>query len=141
MSKYIRVYGRDTLDATRPLQVSKDGKIVDDIKRYLKQFEKYSVVEMQINQANKAEDEKETFRKSIAYKYIRMAKNDKEYKNNEIKVEKLEIQEAELADNSSKGLLDLSGIQAQQISELNTRLISYTRQRARIQTQLNFLRI
>lgn len=70
-----------------------------------------------------------------------MAKNDKEYKNNEIKVEKLEIQEAELADNSSKGLLDLSGIQAQQISELNTRLISYTRQRARIQTQLNFLRI
>lgn len=69
---------------------------------------------MQKNQAKKAEDEKETFRKSVAYEHIIMEKNDKEYKNNEIKVEELEIQEAELADNSSKGLLDLSGMQAQQ---------------------------
>lgn len=140
MSKHIRVYGRDTMDATRPLQASKDGKIVDDIKRYLKQFGKYSVVEMQINQAKKAEDEKEAFRKSVAFEHIRMAKNDTEYKDNEIKVADLETQEAELAENSSKGLLDLSGMQAQQISDLNTLLVSYTRQRARVQTQLNSLR-
>lgn len=140
MSKHIRVYGRDTLDATRPLQASKDGKIVDDIKRYLKQFGKYSVVGMQINQAKKAEDEKEAFRKSVAFDHIRMAKNDTEYKANEIKAAELETQEAELAENSSKGLLDLSGMQAQQISDLNTLLVSYTRQRARVQTQLNALR-
>lgn len=140
MLKYIRVYGRDTLDATRPLQASKDGKIVDDIKRYLKQFRKYSVVEMQINQAKKAEDEKEAFRKSVAFEHIRMAKNETEYKANVIKAAELETQEAELAENSSKGLLDLSGMQVQQISDLNTLLVSYTRQRARVQTQLNALR-
>lgn len=140
MSKHIRIYNRDTMDASRPLQASKDGKIVDDIKRYLKQFGKYSIVEKQINQAKQAEDEKESFRKSVAFEHIRMAKTDKEYKENEVKAVELEAQETELAENSSKGLLDLSGMQAQQISELNTLLVNYTRQRARVQTQLNSLR-
>lgn len=140
MSKHIRVYNRDTMDASRPLQASKDGKAVDDIKRYLKQFGKYSIVEKQINQAKVAEDEKEAFRKSVTFNHIRMAKTEKEYKENEEKAALLEAKEIELAENSSKGLLDLSGMQAQQINELNSLLLSYTRQRARVQTQLNSLR-
>lgn len=140
MSKHIRVHGRDTMDASRPLQESKDGRQSDDIKKYLKQFERYSIVEKQINQAKVAEDEKEAFRKSVSFNHIRMASNDKEYKANETKIAELQIKENELAENSSKGLLDLSSMQAQQLSELNSNLISYSRQRARVQTQLNSLR-
>ncbi len=140
MSKHIRVYNRDTMDASRPLQASKGGKVVEDIKRYLKQFGKYSIVEKQINQAKEAEDEKEVFRKSVAFQHIRMAKTEKEYRDNEIRIAELEIKENEFAENSSKGLLDLTGMQAQQISELNNTLQTYTRQRARVQTQLNSLR-
>lgn len=140
MSKFIRVYNRDTMDASRPLQTAKDGKVVDDIKRCLKQFGKYSIVEKQITQAKVAEDEKEAFRKSVAFDHIRMAKTEKEYNENEVKAAELEAQETELAENSSKGLLDLSGMKAQQINELNAQLITYTRQRARVQTQLNSLR-
>lgn len=140
MSKHIRVFGRDTMDASRPLQEAKDEKVADQIKRYLKQFERYTIVEKQINQAKVAEDEKEAFRKSVAFNHIRMAKNDTEYKANEAKAADLQIKENDLAENSSKGLLDLSSMQAQQLSELNSSLISYTRQRAKVQTQLNSLR-
>ena len=140
MSKHIRVYGRDTMDAARPLQEAKDGKIADEIKRYLKQFYRYAIVERQINQAKTAEDEKESFRKSVSFEHIRMAGNDKEYKANETRIEELQIKENELAENSSKGLLDLNSMQAQQLSELNSLLLSYSRQRAKVQTQLNSLR-
>ncbi len=46
-----------------------------------------------------------------------MAKNDTEYKDNETKALELEIQEKQLAENSSKGLLDLDSMQAQRINE------------------------
>jgi len=140
MSKHIRIHGRDTMDASRPLQEAKDGRQTDDIKRYLKQFERYAIVEKQINQAKVAEDEKEAFRKSVSFNHIRMASSNKEYKANKTKIAELQIKENELAENSSKGLLDLSSMQAQQLSELNSNLISYNRQRARVQTQLNSLR-
>lgn len=139
ISKHVRVHGRDTMDASRPLQEAKDGKMVDDIKRYLMQFERYTLVEKQINQAKMAEDEKSAFKKSVDFAHIRMVKNKKEYKENETQVEKLKIEEKELAENSSKGLLDLTGLQAQRLSELNDRLITYSRQRARVQMQLNSL--
>lgn len=140
MSKHIRVHGRDTMDASRPLQEAKDGRQSDDIKRYLKQFERYAIVEKQINQAKAAEDEKEAFRKSVSFNHIRMASGDKEYKANETQIAELQIKENELAENSSKGLLDLNSMQAQRLSELNSNLISYSRQRARVQSQLNSLR-
>lgn len=69
-----------------------------------------------------------------------MASSDKEYKANEVRVAELQIKENELAENSSKGLLDLTSMQAQQLSELNSLLLSYSRQRARVQMQLNSLR-
>lgn len=140
MSKHIRVHGRDTMDSSRPLQESKDGRRSDDIKKYLKQFKRYSIVEKQINLAKVADDEKEAFRKSVSFNHIRMASGEKEYKANETQIAELQIKENELAENSSKGLLDLSSMQAQQLSELNSNLLSYSRQRARVQTQLNSLR-
>lgn len=140
MSKHIRVFGRDTMDASRPLQEAKDGKVEDEIKRYLKQFYRYDIVKQQINQAKVAEDEKKAFGKSVSYEHIRMASSDKEYKANEARVAELQIKENELAENSSKGLLDLTSMQAQQLSELNSLLLSYSRQRARVQMQLNSLR-
>ncbi len=140
ISKHIRVHNRDTMDASRPLQASKDGKKENDIKSYLKQFERYYVVEKQINQAKAAKEEKDAFKKSADHDHIRMAKNDKEYDANMERIESLEAEETALAESSSKGLLDLTGMQARQLNELNTLLVSYTRQHARVQMQLNSLR-
>lgn len=140
ISKHIRVHGRDTMDSSRPLQEAKDGKMGEDIKRYLKQFERYSIVEKQINEAKAAEDEKSAFKKSVDCDHIRMARNDTEYKANASRIVALEQKESELAEKSNAGLLDLSSMQAQQLNDLNNLLIDYNRQKAHVQAQLDSIR-
>ena len=140
VARFIRVFKRDTMDGERPLLSAKNEKAEDAIKKYMQLFGRYAAVEAQIKQAALAEDEKETFRKSQAYEYIRIAKNDTEYKDNEKRIAVLEQREKELADSSGQGLLDLDTMKAHQISELNDQLINYRRQKARVQNQLNAIR-
>lgn len=140
MSKFIRVFRRDTMDAERPLQQSRDEPVRTSVINYLKQFKRYTPVKEKIDQAQSAEDEKKAFKLSVDRGHIRMAQTDKEYRENEARIAKLEHDETELIKTSNQGLLDLDSMQAQEISELNAQLLSYTRQRARVQTQLNAVR-
>ena len=91
MSKFIRVYKRETMDEERPLQAAKQENVKDAIKKYMQQFGKYNVVDAQIKQADKAADERDAFRKTQQYEHIRAAKNQKEYDENEEKAAELEI--------------------------------------------------
>ena len=141
IARFIRVYKRDTLDEERPLRSSKDESATVAIQRYMRLFDRYSSVEAQIKQATKAEDEKETFRKSTQeYNHIRAAKNDKEKAANDTRIAELEQQEQSLIDDNNSGLLDLDSMTAQRLSELNEALINFRRQRALVQTQLNSVR-
>ena len=141
VSRFIRVYKRDTLDEERPLNSSKDEKTADTIKNYMRLFDRYAAVAAQIKQAADVEDEKEAFRKTTQqYNHVRAAKNAKERTENEARIVELEQQERELAENSNKGLLDLDSVTARQVAELTELLINYRRQRARVQTQLNAVR-
>lgn len=141
IARFIRVYKRDTLDEERPLRSSKDESATVAIQRYMRLFDRYSSVEAQIKQAAKAEDEKETFRKSTQeYNHIRAAKNDKEKAANDTRIAELEQQEQSLIDDNNSGLLDLDSMTAQRLSELNEALINFRRQRALVQTQLNSVR-
>lgn len=141
IERFIRVYKRDTLDEERPLRSSKDESATVAIQRYMRLFDRYSSVEAQIKQAAKAEDEKETFRKSTQeYNHIRAAKNDKEKAANDTRIAELEQQEQSLIDDNNSGLLDLDSMTAQRLSELNEALINFRRQRALVQTQLNSVR-
>lgn len=68
-------FGVHIMDEERPLRSSKDESATVAIQRYMRLFDRYSSVEAQIKQAAKAEDEKETFRKSTQeYNHIRAAK-------------------------------------------------------------------
>lgn len=79
VSRFIRVYKRDTIDEERPLRSAKDEKAADAIKAYMRLFDRYSAVEAQIKRAADAEDEKETFRKTTQqYNHVRAAKSAKE---------------------------------------------------------------
>ena len=141
ISRFIRVYKRDTLDEERPLRSAKDEKAADAIKNYMRLFDKYSAVEVQIKQAADAEDEKEAFRKTTqTYNHVRAAKSQKERAANEDRIIVLEQSERELADNSNQGLLDLDSMTARRVTELTELLINYRRQKARVQTQLNAVR-
>lgn len=141
IARFIRVYKRDTLDEERPLRSSKDENTAAAIQGYMRLFDRYSSVEAQIKQAAKAEDEKETFRKSTQeYNHVRAAKNDKEKAANESRIAELEQQEQALIADSDRGLLDLDSMTAQRLSELNEALINYRREKALVQTQLNSVR-
>lgn len=78
VSRYIRVWKRDTLDEERPLREAKDESGEAAIKKFMQLFGKYLPVESQILQAKAAEDEKDAFKKSTDYKHIRAAKNKTE---------------------------------------------------------------
>lgn len=141
VSRFIRVYKRDTIDEERPLRSAKDEKAADAIKAYMRLFDRYSAVEAQIKRAADAEDEKETFRKTTQqYNHVRAAKSAKEKEANEARIVELEQQEHDLAENSNQGLLDLDSVTARRLTELTEQLINYRRQRARVQTQLNAVR-
>lgn len=140
VSRFIRVWKRDTLDEERPLRAAKDEKAEYAIKRYMQLYGKYAPVEAQIKQAKAAEEERDAFKKSSDYKHIRAAKNKPEYEDNEKRIAALRTQEQELAEQSNKGLLDLDSFQARRLSELDDQLLKYRRERARVQTQLNAIR-
>lgn len=141
VSRFIRVYKRDTLDEERPLRSAKDEKAADVIKNYMRLFDRYAAVETQTKMAVDAEDEKEACHKTTQqYHRVRAAKNDKEKVANETRILELEQQEKELAENSNQGLLNLDSMTARRLTELNEQLINYRRQRARVQTQLNAVR-
>lgn len=140
VSRFIRVWKRDTLDEERPLRAAKDEKAEYAIKRYMQLYGKYAPVEAQIKQAKAAEEERDAFKKSSDYKHIRAAKNKPEYEDNEKRIAALRTQEQELAEQSNKGLLDLDSFQARHLSELDDQLLKYRRERARVQTQLNAIR-
>ena len=140
VSRFIRVWKRDTLDEERPLRAAKDEKAEYAIKRYMQLYGKYASVEAQIKQAKAAEEERDAFKKSSDYKHIRAAKNKPEYDDNEKRIAALRTQEQELAEQSNKGLLDLDSFQARHLSELDDQLLKYRRERARVQTQLNAIR-
>lgn len=140
VSRYIRVWKRDTLDEERPLKEAKDEKAEAAIKKYMQFFGRYLPVEAQIQQAKAAEDEKDAFKKSTDYKHIQAAKNKTEYEDNEKRIGVLKQKEQELAEQSNRGLLDLDAFQTRRLTELENQLILYRRQKARVQTQLNSIR-
>lgn len=140
MSKFIRVYRRDTMDAERPLQASKEEPIKDSVINYMKQFRRYAIVKAKVDQASSAEKERSSFKVSVDRGHIRMAQTQKEFDANRTLISELEQEENELAENSNRGLLDLDSLQAQQINAIDDQITSYSRQRARVQSQLNAIR-
>lgn len=140
ISRFIRVYKRETLDVEKPLQSAKDEKTADAIKSYMRLLNKYTAVEKQIKQAAFAKDKTDAFRKTMNYKLIPAAKNEHQKKENETRIVELEAREKELDENNSQGLLDLDSLTASRLSILNDRLIGYRRQQARIKMQLTDIR-
>ena len=141
ISRFIRVYKRDTLDVEHPLQTHKNEKAADSIKSYMRLLNRYAVVEKQINQAADAKDEKEAFRKTtLKYNHIPAAKNERQKAENESRIAELEEQEKKLDTNNSQGLLDLDSMTAYKISFLKERLVKFRRQQALVQSQLTDVR-
>lgn len=140
ISSHIRIHNRDTMDSSKPLSSARNGKNEQDIKVLLQLYHRYSRVKELMDKAALAEDERDTFKNSISHNFIKAVKNKTEYNHNVIKIEELEKKQKELASDSNKGLLNLTDIQTERLSELDKESVEVYRQFASIRSQLNNLR-
>ena len=141
VTRFIRVDRRETLDLDKPLKSFKGEADREGIIALVKLFGQYSSVNEQVSAKNDAEKEEKAFKDAQKYEYVPNVKGATEYKNNKARIETLEAEVEFLADQSSKGLLELTSMQAEQISEIKTEISKFRRQRTKLEAQLRSLEI
>lgn len=140
VSRFIRVYKRETLNENLPLKSATSESAENAIKSFMKLWSRYEIVEEQINAANQVADERDAFNRAQRYNQIRSARNKTEFEENNKRIKSLQDKEQELAKNSNDGLLNLDGIQAQRLSELQAQIVHFQREAAQVQHDLNNVR-
>ncbi len=135
VSRFFRVYGRETLDENHPLKnaIREADKV--GIEGLLKLCDKYAAVEELSKIVSRAKDEESTIKKAAKYQYIAAVPNKTAFKNNQKRIEELLFESQELAEQSSHGLMDMDSLQAAQLAELKHQLSNFRRQRTRLISQ------
>ncbi len=135
VSRFFRVYGRDTRDEKNPLRNYSGEGDKSQIEELLKLFNKYAAVEERTKLFNAAKDEETAFRLARKYQYVTSVPNKTTYNENVKRIVELQDEASELANSSSRGLLDMDSIQVQRLSEIKHQLSNFKRQRTRLIAQ------
>ncbi|GFH40266.1 DUF2326 domain-containing protein [Lactococcus insecticola] len=135
MSPFIRVWGRDTYDQSKPLKATKNSPDKQGIESLLMLFSKYDNIMEQKEILKEAENKKKAFNSAQKYEYIATVSTESAYKENEKRIIKLNEALRELSDESTKGLEDLSSMQMGQLADLRRQLSNARRQRIKLQAQ------
>ncbi len=139
VSRFFRIYNRENLDELLPLRTHNDETEGKSIESIIKLFDLYDPVEQASQDAKEAENKKDAFTGAQKYEYIPKI-NKTKYKENSKRIEELETRELELAEKSSKNILDLDSEKAAAISELKGQLSTFKRQRGKLYTQLDLIK-
>lgn len=135
VSRFFRVYGRDTLDENHPLKSAAREPDKAGIEGLLKLCNKYAAVEELSKIVSDAKDKESTFKKAAKYQYITAVPNKTAFKNNQKRIDELVLEAHELSGQSSDGLMDMDSLQATQLAELKHKLSSFRRERTRLVSQ------
>lgn len=139
VGRFFRVYNRENLDEQLPLRMHKEESEGKSIEAIIRLFELYDPIEQANQEAKDAEERKSAFTDAQKYEYIPKITKTK-YKENLKRIAELEVRKEELADKSSKALLDLDSQKAAAISELKGELSTFRRQRGKLYTQLDLIK-
>lgn len=137
VGRSFRIDRRETMDEQKPFQQSKgepDRTAIDGI---LKLFGKYGLIHELEKATEGAEVARDAFKAAQEYEYVPNVRTQREYKANKKRISELLSEEAQLAERSSQGLLDLDSIQAEQLKDIQKRLSAFRRQRTRYRSQLD----
>ena len=137
VSRFIRVDRRETMDEKEPLRSSKGEPPNIAIIQILKLYNKYAAVSEQELKSKEAEQKEKAFKMAQKYNYIPSVKNKTEYNNNQNRIYELTITSKELAEKSSKGLLDLDSFQAEELRLISNELSHHKKQRTYLQIKLD----
>ena len=137
ISRSFRIDRRETLDENKPFQIAKSQSDEKAIIEMLKLFGLYEEVEKEEKAAAEAEEKYQTFLAAQKYDYIPFARNLTEYRANVKKIAELQHEARKLAEQSSRGLLDLDSVQAMSLRDIRSKLAGFRRQRTRMKSQLD----
>lgn len=135
VTRFIRVDRRETLDTDKPLKSYKGESDHDGIVALIRLFGQYHSIGEQLKAKESAEADEKAYKDALKHEFIPAVKNDTEYKKNKERIETLQAEINDLADRSSKGLLELTSLQAEQITELRNQIASFRRQRSIMESQ------
>lgn len=137
VSRFIRVDRRETMDEEKPFASAKRESDSDAILGMLKLFGDYEDVSEQEKNAKDAAAREEIFKDAMKYDYIPHVRGVTQYRKNQERIDVLQTEAEELAQQSSQGLLELDSMQAEQLRIIRSKLSSFKRQRTRLKAQLD----
>ena len=140
ISGFFRIYGRGNYDEHFPLKAHDRDTMEDGIRRLLQLYGQYRSVGELSAFVEDAESRETTYKKAQKYAYIVGATNQTEVKKNNERIAELTRKKEELADSTSKELLELDAVQSSRISEIKGKIQSLTRQRSRLYAQVHALK-
>ncbi|WP_165620519.1 DUF2326 domain-containing protein [Streptococcus equi] len=135
VSPFIRVWGRTTLNQDKPLKASSESPDKQGITSLLELFNRYNEIEKQANIIEEAKAKQKVFASAQKYKFIAVVENKTNFKDNEKRIQELEIELKQLSKESDNGLVDIDSLKAQQLSDLQRQLSEIKKQKTRILSQ------
>ena len=136
VSRFFRIYGRDTCDENRPIKSALKEPDSAAINGMIKLFDKYSIIAEKKKIYEDAKEEESVFKKAKKYELILSVHNKKSFEENNKRIEILQSELKDLVKDNSEGLLDIDSLKAKEIADLRLQLSHYKRQKAIINSQL-----
>lgn len=132
---HIRVYGKGSLDETRPLEANSKEPQKNGVDRTLKLFGEYDALNDCEKRFKEASNQMKTFSAACARGYIKAAGKRSEVKLNEKKIAELESDSHELMDSFESGLAEVDEVKSAAVVEIKSRISKLMRKRTRLKAQ------
>lgn len=140
VSRSFRIYKRDTLNVTRPLQETSRQTTGDEIIGLLKIFGVYSDILAAEKDMKEADNKKTAFSSSTDYGYIVAAAKKGEIEDNEKEIRRLEERAEELHKQMDDGVADLDSIAINRLAPLKEELARCNEARTSLETEIRAIR-
>lgn len=141
ISRFIRVYGRETLDPKQPLQNAMKEPQRFGIDALLKLFNRYEAVKDQKEKAEEAELKEKMFKGAQKYKYLPSVSNKVQYAENEKKIDKLKREIKRLIKDNDQGIIEIDTLQTEDLAELLPLIKAEKRHYIALTNELNSMEI
>ena len=141
ISRFFRVYGRETLDPKYPLQSATKEPQSAGIEGLLKLFDRYKAVKKQKEMTEQAELEEKMFKGAQKFNYLPSVSNKEQYKKNEKRIVELQEEIQHLIRENAGGYVELETIQTESSSELRKQLKVAKREYTRLTNELDSIEI
>lgn len=115
VSRFFRIYGRDTCDENRPIKSALKEPDSAAINGMIKLFDKYSIIAEKKKIYEDAKEEESVFKKAKKYELILSVHNKKSFEENNKRIEILQSELKDLVKDNSEGLLDIDSLKAKRL--------------------------